>query len=72
MEAYILKENVLTDNILLLANENEVFKGNYIAILKEYSFATAWSDNETIKRFKKRETLHKYLEKNYPTIEIHN
>ena len=72
MEKYILRENVVSDNVLLLANENEIFKGHYIAILKEYSYATPWTDRETIKRFKKRETLYKYLNKYYPEIEIYN
>ena len=72
MEKYTLKENVVSDNILLLADQNEIFKGHYIAILKEYSYATAWTDKETIKRFKKRETLFRYLNKYYPGIEIYN
>ena len=72
MEKYILKENVVSDNILLLANQNELFKGHFVAILKEYSYYTAWTDKETIKRFKKRETLFRYLNKYYPEIEIYN
>lgn len=72
METYILKENVVSDNVLLLANENEIFHGGYVAILKEYSYATPWTDKETIKRFKKRDTLYKYLDKYYPTLEIYN
>ena len=72
MEKYILRENVLSDNTLLLANKNELFKGHYVAILKEYTYSTPWSDDETIKRFKKRETLFRYLNKYYPEIEIYN
>ena len=72
MEKYILRQNVVSDNILLLANENEIFKGHYVAILKEYSYATQWTDKEAIKRFKKRETLFRYLDKYYPEIEIFN
>lgn len=73
MQTYILQENVLTDNILMLCDQNEIFKlphGQYIAIIKEYSYATPWSDKETIKRFRKIDRLYKYLAKNYPTIEI--
>ena len=73
MQTYILKENVLTDNKLMLCDKNEIFKlshGRYIAIVKEYSYATPWTDKETTKRFRKIETLNKYLAKNYPTIEI--
>lgn len=72
METYILRENVLTDNVLLLATEGKVFKGGYIAITKEFTYQNPWSDKETIKRFTKRETLDNYLNKNYPEFEIYN
>jgi hypothetical protein len=72
METYILRENVVSDNILMLANENEIFKGGYIAILKEYSYQNAWTDKETKRKFRKRETLFKYIGKKYPQIEIYN
>jgi hypothetical protein len=72
MQKYILSENVLSDNELLLADENEMFKGGYIAILKTYTYGTAWNDFLKVKRFKKRELVFKYLNKNYPEIEIFN
>ena len=72
METYIIRENVLSDNILMLANENEIFKGGYVAILKEFSYQNAWSDKETKKKFRKRETLYKYLNRYYPEVEIYN
>lgn len=68
MESYILQENVLSDNTLLLASEGKVFKGGYIAIIKEYTYKNPWSDKEIVKRFTKRETLDSYLSKNYPEI----
>ncbi len=71
MEAYILRENVLSDNTLILASEGKVFKGGYIAIIKEYTYENPWSDEETIKRFTKRETLETYLNKYYPETEIY-
>ena len=70
MQEFILKENVLTDNILLIADKGKVFKGNYIAIIKEYSFATSWSDKETIKRFRNVNQLNKYLSVNYKDADI--
>jgi hypothetical protein len=70
MENYILRENVLSDNILLLASDGKIFKGGYIAIIKEYTYQSAWSDKETIKRFSKKETLETYLNKNYSQIEF--
>lgn len=66
MQTYILKENVLTDNLLIMPDENKVFKGGYIAVLKEYTFQSAWSDKESIKRFRSEKELQKYLDKNYP------
>lgn len=66
MQTYILSEGVLNDNELYLADENKVFKGNYIAIIKEYTFQNAWSNREIIKRFRSEKELQKYLDKNYP------
>lgn len=66
MNTYILKENTLTDNLLLIADEGKIFKGGYKAIIKEYFYQNAWSDKELIKKFKKIDTLEKYLNKKYP------
>ena len=68
MQTFILCENVLSNNELILADNGKVFKGGYIAIIKEYTFANAWSDKLTIKKFKKESTLNKYLNKNYPNL----
>ena len=62
----ILKENVLTDNLLLTPEDGKIFKGGYIAIIKEYVFLNDSNDREIIKRFRKQESLNKYLYKNYP------
>jgi len=63
---FILQENVLSDNILLLPAKGRIFKGNYIAIIKEYSFQNEWSDKEIIKKFRSKEQLFKYIDKKYP------
>lgn len=67
---FILRENVLTDNILKVAPKGKIFSGGYVAIIKEYSYQNPWQDKETVKRFRKFETLHKYLEKHYTEEEI--
>jgi len=72
METYILKENVLTDNLLFVASENKIFKGGYKAIIKEYFYQNQWGDREEIKKFRKIDTLEKYLAKNYKDFEIEN
>lgn len=66
MTNYILTEGPLNDNELLLSDEGKVFKGNYIAIIKEYKFFNEWSNKLEVKRFRSFEQLEKYLNKFYP------
>ncbi len=66
---FILRENVLTDNILMIPNKGKIFKGGYVAIIKEYQFQNAWSDKEIIKRFRNKERLYSYLDKQYPQVQ---
>jgi hypothetical protein len=70
MNQFILRENVLTDNVLLITDKGKVFKGNYIAILKEYKYLNAWNDKETILKFRSEKSLLKYLGKNYNDEEL--
>jgi hypothetical protein len=72
MQTYILSNNVLSDNILQIADEGKMFKGGYKAIIKEYYFKNAWSDREEIKRFRKLDTAKKYVAKYYKQIDIEN
>ena len=65
MQTLILRENTLTDNLLLLAEKNHIFKGGYIAIIKEYTYQNEWSDKENIKKFRSFDSLTKYIDKNY-------
>lgn len=66
METFILQENVLTDNTLLIPENGKIFKGNYIAIIKENTYLNPWNDKETVKRFRSEKTLSSYLNKKYP------
>ena len=68
----ILQENVLTDNLLILPDNGKIFKGGYIAIIKEYVFLNAWNDKLITKKFRKNISLNKYLAKKYPNISILN
>lgn len=70
-QEFILRENVLTDNTLILADEGKVFKGGYIAIVKEYTYQNSWSDKLGVKRFRNEERLNKYLDKHYPEFEMY-
>lgn len=67
---YVLQENVLTDNLLIVPEKGKIFKGGYIAIIKEYTFKNAWADNETITRFRSQISLNAYLKKHYPDVDI--
>lgn len=66
---FILKENVLTDNVLIIAEKGKIFKGGYIAIIKENEFLNSWQDKETIKGFRNKDRLIEYLDKNYPQVD---
>jgi hypothetical protein len=66
MNIYTLKEGVLNDNEIFIADEGKVFRGNYIAVIKEYSFVSCWHNKETVKRFRTQKSLSNYLGKNYP------
>ena len=70
MQSFILQENVLTDNLLLLADKGKIFKGGYIAILKEFESQNEWSDREKIKKFRSVNSLIKYIQKNYKNFDI--
>ena len=66
---FILKENVLTDNILILAEKNKIFKGGYIAYINEYVYANEWGDRLIQKKFRSQKSLLKYLSKFYPEFD---
>ena len=65
MKTYILQENCLSENLLLIADKGNIFKGGYIAIIKEYTYKNEWSDKENIKKFRSHERLLQYINKNY-------
>ena len=69
MKQFILKENVLTDDVLILSDKGKVFKGNYIAIVKFYEYQCSWSDKENIKRFRSKKSLYNFLDKYYTNLD---
>jgi len=70
MKQFILRENPLRDNVLSIPDKGRIFKGGYIATVTEYTFANAWSDNKSVRRFRSIPTLNKFLFRNYPDAEI--
>jgi hypothetical protein len=70
MREFILRENVLSDNVLAIADKGKIFKGGYVAIIKEYVFLNSWQDKENVKQFRNVDSLNKYLNKHYPQVDI--
>jgi hypothetical protein len=70
MVEFILRENVLTDNVLAIPDKGKIFKGGYIAIIKEYEYVNPWQDKEIVYQFKNVDRLTKYLDKQYPDADI--
>lgn len=68
MQTYLLQENVLTDNVLLVADKGKVFKNGIKAIVKENTFLNEWQDKETVKNFRTEKSLMKYLSKHYKEV----
>lgn len=66
---FVLRENVLTDNVLTIAPKGCVFKYGIIAQIKEYTYASAWSDKEKITNFKNKKKLLDYLNKFYSDVD---
>lgn len=71
MNSYILSEGVLNDDTLHVASEGKIFKGGYIAIIEQYTFATSWTNKKDIKKFKSELALNKFLKKNYPDFQFY-
>lgn len=68
---FVLEERVLTDNVLILAEDGKVFKGGYIGLIREFVFSSAWVDRELpIKRFRLLKRLEEYIQKRYPEFDL--
>ena len=65
MKTITLRENVVSDDVLHIADENKVFKGGYVAVLEYNTYLNEWCDKKHYKRFKKFKTLENYIDKNY-------
>ncbi len=69
IQTFIIAERALNDDTLHLSSLNRVFKGGYVAVLEQYTYANEWSDHQQIKSFRKLDSLYKYLNKYYPNLE---
>jgi hypothetical protein len=66
MQTLVIKEGVLNDDKLHIADTNKVFGGGFVAILEQFTYANEWSNKHSVRSFRKMDTLYKYLDKNYP------
>lgn len=65
----ILKENVVSNDTVRIAEEGEIFKNNIIAILYQHKYLNPWMDKLVVKKFRKASTLLKYVNEHY-TVDI--
>ena len=63
MKQFILKENVVSDDVLSISDKNKVFKGGYKAIVEYNTFLNSWQDKKHIKYFRSENSLIKFLKK---------
>lgn len=70
MQQFILRERVVSDDVLMLSDKGKVFKGGYIAIVEYNTFQNAWQDRKHTKKFRSQERLNSFLKKNYTEEEI--
>lgn len=70
MQQFILRERVVSDDVLMLSDKGKVFKGGYIAIVEYNTFQNAWQDTKHTKKFRSQQRLNSFLEKNYTKEEI--
>lgn len=66
---FVLRENTLTDNVLIIPPKGYVFKYGIIAQIKEYTFLNEWCDKEKITNFKSKKQLTNYLNKFYSDVD---
>ena len=65
-----VKEGVLNDFSLYVADEGRVFSGNYVAILEYYTYANEWGNHKNYRRFKTLDSMYMYLDKHYTGVEV--
>jgi hypothetical protein len=70
MVQFILRERVVSDDVLTLSDKDCVFKGGYIAIVEYNTFQNAWQDKKHVKKFKNRQRVEAFLNKNYTEEEL--
>lgn len=68
---YILRERVLTDDVIhVIEQDGMMFKGGYVAIVEYHTFQSPWSDNEHVRRFRSLEAAGKWVRRHYSEDEL--
>ena len=70
MVKLILKNGVLNDDVVYIAENGKVFKGNFVAIIEYYTFLNEWNNKKHYKSFKTLENLYKFIDKNYKNVTL--
>lgn len=65
MTTQIIRQGVLNDDTLYIADDGKVFRGGYAAVLEYYTYANPWSDAKHRKQFRTLENAQKYISKHY-------
>ena len=65
MTTELLRENVVSDDVIHLADIGKIFKGGYVAIIEYHTFATSWTDKKHYKRFRTMDNAEKFINKYY-------
>lgn len=60
-----IREGVLNDDVLYIANDGYKFKGGYVAILEFWTYRNSNANEQNIQRFKTIKAAEKYIEKRY-------
>ena len=66
----ILKNGGLNDDVVYIAENGKVFKGNFVAIIEYYTFLNEWNNKKHYKSFKTLENLYKFIDKNYKNVTL--
>ena len=70
MVKLILKNGVLNDDVVYIAENGKVFKGNFVAIIEYYTYLNEWNNKKHYKSFKTLKNLHKFIDKNYKNVTL--
>lgn len=65
VNTFTLRVGGINDDYIEVARKGYVFSGGYKAILKSYTYATPWTNNEHIRRFRTLDNALKYISKHY-------